>query len=105
MDTLGLNHLSWHRGFSYDGEDLWPEVFAGTLEELRAEEHPAWDPHLVEILGMMPNYYLQYFYYTDHKLAEQEKWPPSRAEAGDGDRGGPAAGVRRPEPDRSRRPT
>ena len=29
---------------------------------------------------MIPNYYLQYFYHTDHKLEEQEKWPPSRAE-------------------------
>jgi 6-phospho-beta-glucosidase len=29
---------------------------------------------------MIPNYYLQYFYHTDRKLAEQEKWPPSRAE-------------------------
>ena len=81
LDTLGLNHLSWHRGLGYDGEDLWPEVLAGTLETLRTEEHPEWDPHLIEILGMLPNYYLQYYYYTDHKLAEQEKWPPSRAEA------------------------
>ncbi len=85
LDTLGLNHLSWHRGLSYDGEDLWPEVFAGTLEELRQQErsgeHPAWDPRLVEVLGLIPNYYLQYYYDTDHKLAEQEAWPPSRAEA------------------------
>ena len=29
---------------------------------------------------MIPNYYLQYYYYTDHKLAAQEEWPPSRAE-------------------------
>jgi 6-phospho-beta-glucosidase len=29
---------------------------------------------------MIPNYYLQYYYYTDHKLAAQEDWPPSRAE-------------------------
>ena len=29
---------------------------------------------------MIPNYYLKYFYYTDKKLIEQEKWPPSRAE-------------------------
>jgi 6-phospho-beta-glucosidase len=29
---------------------------------------------------MIPNYYLQYFYYTDKKLKMQEKWPPSRAE-------------------------
>ncbi len=24
LDTLGLNHLSWHRGFTYEGEDFWP---------------------------------------------------------------------------------
>jgi 6-phospho-beta-glucosidase len=29
---------------------------------------------------MLPNYYLQYYYYTGHKLAEQAHWPPSRAE-------------------------
>ncbi len=29
---------------------------------------------------MIPNSYLQYFYYTDRKLAAQSKWPPSRAE-------------------------
>ena len=29
---------------------------------------------------MIPNYYLQYFYYTDKKLAAQAKWPPSRAD-------------------------
>jgi 6-phospho-beta-glucosidase len=80
LDTLGLNHLSWHRGLSYDADDLWPEVFAGTLEELRGQQDPAWDPHLLQVLGMIPNYYLQYYYYTGRKLAEQEKWPPSRAE-------------------------
>lgn len=78
--TLGLNHLSWHRGFKVDGEDVWPQVFGGFLEELEAEEHPHWDPRMVEVLGMMPNYYLQYYYHTDRKLADQQKWPPSRAE-------------------------
>jgi 6-phospho-beta-glucosidase len=34
----------------------------------------------VEVLRMMPNYYLQYFYHTDKKLASQKKWPPSRGE-------------------------
>ena len=29
---------------------------------------------------MIPNYYLQYFYYTDKKFEAQKKWPPSRAE-------------------------
>jgi 6-phospho-beta-glucosidase len=80
LETLGLNHLSWHRGFSLDGEDVWPQVFEGYLEALRADAHPAWDPRMVEVLGMMPNYYLQYYYRTEQKLAAQQNWPPSRAE-------------------------
>ena len=26
LNTLGLNHLSWHRGFTVDGEEMWPKV-------------------------------------------------------------------------------
>jgi len=80
LDTLGLNHLSWHRGFSIDGEDVWPQVFEETLANLRREAHPAWDPDTIASLRMLPNYYLQYFYYTQRKLADQAAWPPSRAE-------------------------
>jgi 6-phospho-beta-glucosidase len=80
LKTLGLNHLTWHRGFTIDGEEVWPQVIETTLRELRGMERPYWTPELVESLQMIPNYYLQYFYYTDRKLAEQAKWPPSRAE-------------------------
>jgi 6-phospho-beta-glucosidase len=85
LDTLGLNHLSWHRGFTLDGEDVWPQVLAGYLANLQttpsAEYTPKFDPRTVESLGMIPNNYLQYFYYTEAKLTQQQKWPPSRAEA------------------------
>ncbi|MFO7681281.1 MAG: 6-phospho-beta-glucosidase [Chloroflexota bacterium] len=81
LNTLGLNHLTWHRGFTIDGEEIWPRVIEGYLAELRAQEHPDWEPRLIESLRMIPNYYLQYFYHTEHKLKEQEAWPPSRAEA------------------------
>ncbi len=82
LDTLGLNHLSWHRGFEVDGEDVWAEIIAGTLDALRADDHPAWDPALIEQLQMIPNYYLNYFYQTAKKLAEQDSWAKegSRAE-------------------------
>jgi 6-phospho-beta-glucosidase len=50
------------------------------IEELRNDPEPEWDVRTVEALGMIPNGYLQYYYYTDKKLAVQEKWPPSRAE-------------------------
>jgi 6-phospho-beta-glucosidase len=80
LNTLGLNHLSWHRGFTVDGEEIWPQVFEAYLAELRADPEPEWEPRTIEVLGMMPNYYLQYFYHTDRKLRSQEKWPPSRGE-------------------------
>ncbi len=80
LSTLGLNHLSWHRGFSVDGEDVWSQVISGYIETLKSDPDPEWDPHTIEVLGMIPNSYLQYYYATDKKLAAQENWPPSRAE-------------------------
>lgn len=80
LKTLGLNHLSWYRGFTLDGEDIWPQVFEGVLTELKENPEPEWDARTVEVLGMIPNHYLTYFYHTDRYLASQEKWPPSRAD-------------------------
>jgi len=80
LKTLGLNHLSWHRGFTVDGEDVWPQLIQGYIAELKKDPEPEWDPRTIEVLRMMPNYYLQFFYHTDKKFKSQEKWPPSRAE-------------------------
>ena len=80
LKTLGLNHLTWHYGFTVDGEEMWPQIFPAYVAGIMKEEEPEWDHRTIQTLGMIPNYYLQYFYYTDKKLAEQRKWPPSRAE-------------------------
>lgn len=80
LNTLGLNHLTWHRGFKVDGEEMWGPILQGYVAELRQEDEPEFPPELVETLQMIPNYYLQYFYSTTHKLELQKKWPPSRAE-------------------------
>jgi len=80
LNTLGLNHLTWHRGFTIDGEEMWPQIFPAYVADMKNDEEPEWDIRTLESLGMLPNYYLQYFYYTDKKLGEQEQWPPSRAE-------------------------
>jgi 6-phospho-beta-glucosidase len=80
LKTLGLNHLTWHYGFTVDGEEMWPQIFPAFVDMTKQEEEPEWDIRTLETLGMMPNYYLQYFYYTDKKLKAQDKWPPSRAE-------------------------
>jgi 6-phospho-beta-glucosidase len=78
LNTLGLNHLTWHRGFTVEGEEMWPQIFPAYLAGAAKEDE--WDIPTLETLGMIPNYYLHYFYYTDKKIAEQKKWPPSRAE-------------------------
>jgi len=80
LDTLGLNHLTWHRGFRVDGEDVWPQLLTAYIARLKADPEPEWEPRMIESLGMIPNYYLQYFYHTDHKLESQQEWPPSRGE-------------------------
>lgn len=80
LDTLGLNHLSWHRGFTIDGEDIWPRVMELYLSQIKDDPLAEWDFETIESLQMLPNYYLQYYYYTDRKLAAQKDWPPSRAE-------------------------
>lgn len=80
LKTLGLNHLTWHYGFTVDGEDMWPQLFPIFVQMAKQQEDPQWDVHTIESLGMIPNSYLQYYYYTDRKLAAQKKWPPSRAE-------------------------
>jgi 6-phospho-beta-glucosidase len=80
LNTLGLNHLTWHRGFTVDGTDLWPVIFPAYLESLKEESEPEWDTRTLESLGMIPNSYLKYFYYAAQKFELQKKWPPSRAE-------------------------
>lgn len=80
LDTLGLNHLSWHRGLKVEGKEVWEDVLNGFLEELRESDEPDYPVRLIEALRMIPNYYLQYYYLTQHKLDQQDHWPPSRAE-------------------------
>jgi len=80
LNTLGLNHLTWHRGFTIDDEEMWQVIFPAYVEALKKEKDPEWDIPMLEALCMIPNYYLQYFYYTHKKLEAQKKWPPSRAD-------------------------
>ena len=80
IKTLGLNHLTWFNGFEVDGQEYWPRIMAGIIEEMRREKDPFFDPDTLEALQMLPNYYLRYYYYTNKMLEKQTHWPPSRAE-------------------------
>ena len=43
LDTLGLNHLTWHRGFTVDGEDMWPRA-GNVYRSFTNRKKPEWPP-------------------------------------------------------------
>ena len=77
VDQVGLNHLTWVRAVCVEGEDLLPRLLAEHGETLAAENQL--EPRLVEELGVVPSYYLHYFYEHDAVLARQIEGTP-RAE-------------------------
>jgi 6-phospho-beta-glucosidase len=85
IDQVGLNHLSWVRSVRVDGEDVLPELIATHGDEL-AEEVGA-RRGLLEELGVLPSYYLHYFYSHDAVLAEQLDGVPRAATVAEIERG------------------
>lgn len=78
LDHVGLNHLTWVRGASVDGVDRLPGLLASRLTEIADEVVlPA---SLVSLLGVVPSYYLRYYYAHDVVFAEQQG-TPTRAQA------------------------
>jgi 6-phospho-beta-glucosidase len=41
LKTLGLNHLSWHRGFTVEGEDVWPQVIRDSFPSSKKNPSPS----------------------------------------------------------------
>jgi 6-phospho-beta-glucosidase len=76
LDHVGLNHLTWERRVLVDGEDRLPVLLDGHGEGIAADlELPAW---LVRQLGVVPSYYLRYYYAHDEVVRELMS-SPSRA--------------------------
>ena len=64
LDTLGINHLSWHRGLIINGKNYWDDVMEEYIRSAEAEGNSTFDPRLLRKLGMIPSYYLEYYYTT-----------------------------------------
>jgi 6-phospho-beta-glucosidase len=78
LGHVGLNHLTWVRSVTVAGADRLPGMLSERLGELAEEvEQP---PVLLAQLGMVPSYYLRYYYAHDEVLAEQLR-EPTRAAA------------------------
>ncbi len=82
LDYVGLNHLSWVKGAYVDGQDVTEDVLAKAIDEARqeAEGHPIFAPQLLQALGMLPCYYLRYYYHHDEVLQEQRQAGKTRGE-------------------------
>jgi 6-phospho-beta-glucosidase len=81
LDHVGLNHLTWERGVRVDGTDRLPELLkrhgAALAGRLRLSEA------VLHRLGVVPSYYLRYFYRHDAVVEEQRTTPSRGAKVAD----------------------
>jgi 6-phospho-beta-glucosidase len=77
VDQVGLNHLTWIRAVKLDGREVLAELLDDHVEAL--SEQAELPPALLRELGVVPSYYLRYFYLENAVLAEQRTGTP-RAE-------------------------
>jgi 6-phospho-beta-glucosidase len=77
LDHVGLNHLTWEVGVRVDGEEVLPRLVGEHVD--RVAPATGLPPELVRRLGVVPSYYLHYFYDHD-ELVEHQRHHQSRAE-------------------------
>lgn len=81
LDHYGLNHLTWELGVRVagpDGEDVMPRMLAEHGETLA--EDLRLPRELLDRLGVIPSYYLRYFYSHDQVVAQMRQKPSRAAE-------------------------
>ncbi|GHH32994.1 6-phospho-beta-glucosidase [Streptomyces candidus] len=81
LDHVGLNHLTWELGVRLGGpagEDLLPRLIAEHGDAIAADLHMP--RAVVDRLGVVPSYYLRYFYQHDEVVRELGSKPSRAAE-------------------------
>lgn len=78
LDHVGLNHLTWERAVRVNGEDMLPKLLAEHVDELSDELYLPAD--VVRQLGVVPSYYLRYYYAHDEVVRELLTKPSRAAE-------------------------
>jgi len=69
LGHVGLNHLSWERSVLVDDKDVLPGLLATRADEIAP--HTGLPADFIRHLGMVPSYYLRYYYAHDAVVAEQ----------------------------------
>lgn len=67
LEHVGLNHLSWERAIRVNGVDRLAEVLDDGADEVGLPVD------LVRTLGVLPSYYLRYYYRTAEVVAEHRE--------------------------------
>jgi 6-phospho-beta-glucosidase len=75
VDQVGLNHLTWVRAAWVEERDVLPELLADHGDEL-AGMTGGLPRQLLDELGVVPSYYLRYFYEHDQVLESQRTAVP-----------------------------
>ncbi|MFG3423896.1 6-phospho-beta-glucosidase [Streptomyces californicus] len=81
LDHVGLNHLTWELGVRLggpDGENVLPRLLAEHGEAIAGDLRM--DRRIVDRLGVVPSYYLRYFYAHDEVVRELGTKPSRAAE-------------------------
>ncbi|GAA3832702.1 6-phospho-beta-glucosidase [Streptomyces phyllanthi] len=87
LDHVGLNHLTWETGVRLggpEGEDVLPKLLAEHGEAVAADLHLP--RPLVDGLGVVPSYYLRYYYAHDEVVRELRTKPSRAAEVAEMER-------------------
>lgn len=63
-DYVGLNHLGWLRGLHHGGRDVLPGLLADDAGLASMEEGQLFGLEWIRTLGLLPNEYLYYYYFT-----------------------------------------
>ncbi|MGE5224190.1 MAG: hypothetical protein ACM3PY_17260 [Omnitrophica WOR_2 bacterium] len=81
LDFIGINHLGWIRGATVDGEECLQAIIQGT----RSREDilyryglvdPLVEPEFLRALGMLPAWYLRYYYFPEKTMEEDRQQGP-----------------------------
>jgi 6-phospho-beta-glucosidase len=68
LGHVGLNHLTWERSVLVDDKDVLPGLLAVRAGEIAP--HTGLTADFIRHLGMVPSYYLRYYYTHDAVVAE-----------------------------------
>ncbi|MFF4355850.1 6-phospho-beta-glucosidase [Streptomyces sp. NPDC001604] len=87
LDHVGLNHLTWETGVRLggpEGENVLPKLLAEHGDEIA--EDLRLPRALLDRLGVVPSYYLRYFYAHDEVVRELRTKPSRAAEVAEMER-------------------